>query len=82
MTKRLEALQYGKEVKDDDLFTVGVQTFLFNNFKDCLDLTLEEIEKNGRPVEVATSAPNVLEEYFRDHEILKLDGGKRLVIRT
>ncbi|MBR4445676.1 MAG: hypothetical protein IKS37_07275 [Solobacterium sp.] len=44
------------------------------------DLPREEIEKNGRPVEVAAKAPNILEEYFKDHECLKLDGETRLII--
>jgi hypothetical protein len=48
---------------------------------DFLDLPLEEIEKNGRPIEVATKAPNILEEYFKDHESLKYDGEARLIIR-
>ena len=52
---------------------------LHGNF---LDLPPEEIEKNGRPIEVATKAPDVLEEYFKVHESLKLDGEARLLIRN
>lgn len=70
----------GKEVTDEDLFTVVMQKYFFENSNDCLDLPLEEIEKNGRPIEVATKAPNVLEEYFKDHESIKLDGKARLII--
>ena len=72
----------GKEVEDDDLFTVVMQKFFFDNIGDFLDLPHEEIEKNGRPVEVATKAPNILEEYFKDHDSIKLDGETRLIIRT
>ena len=72
----------GKEVADDDLFTVVMQKFFFDNIGDFLDMPLEEIEKNGRPIEVATKAPNVLEEYFKDHESLKLDGEARLIIHN
>ena len=71
----------GKEVADDDLFTVVMQKFFFDNIGDFLDLPLEEIEKNGRPIEVVTKAPNVIEEYFKDHDSLKLDGEARLIIR-
>jgi len=71
----------GKEVEDKDVFTVAMQEFFFGNIGDFLDLPHEEIEKNGRPIEVATNAANVLEEYFKDHESLKYDGEKRLVIR-
>ena len=70
----------GKEVKDDDVFTVIMQSYFFINIKDCLDLTPEEIEKNGRPIEVATKAPNLLEEYFKDHKRIKYDGEPRLII--
>ena len=72
----------GKEVAEDDLFTVVMQKFFFDNIGDFLDMPLEEIEKNGRPIEVATKAPNVLEEYFKDHESLKLDGEARLIIHN
>ena len=72
----------GKEVEDEDVFTVVMQKFFFDNIGDFLDLPLEEIEKNGRPVEVATNAPNILEEYFKDHDSIKLDGEPRLIIRT
>ena len=72
----------GKEVEDEDMFTVVMQDFFFSNIGDFLDLPQEEIAKNGRPVEVATNAPNILEEYFKDHESIKLDGEQRLIIRT
>ena len=71
----------GKEAADEDVFTVVMQKFFFDNIGDFLDIPLEEIEKNGRPVEVATKAPNILEEYFKDHESIKLDGEPRLIIR-
>ncbi|MBR0474943.1 MAG: hypothetical protein IJJ19_08065 [Erysipelotrichaceae bacterium] len=70
----------GKEVADDDLFTVVMQKFFFDNIKDFLDISHEEIAMNGRPIEVATKAPNILEEYFKDHDYIKLDGEPRLII--
>ena len=70
-----------KEVRDDDVFTVVMQKNFFDNINEFLDLPHEEIEKNGRSIEVATKAPNILEEYFKDHESPKLDGEPRLLIR-
>ena len=70
----------GKEVSDDDIYTVVMQQFFFDSIGEFLDLPQEEIEKNGRPIEVAAKAPNILEEYFKDHEVLKLDGEARLII--
>ena len=72
----------GSEVGDEDMFTVVMQKFFFENIGEFLDLPQEEIEKNGRPIEVATKAPNLLEEYFKDHESIKLDGEQRLIIHT
>ena len=72
----------GKEVEDDELFTVVMQKYFFDNIGEFLDLPQEEIAKNGRSIEVASKAPNVLEEYFKDHESLKLDGEPRLIIRN
>lgn len=72
----------GKEVGDEDMYTVVMQKFFFENIGDFLDLPREEIEKNGRPIEVATKAPNLLEEYFKDHESIKLDDEQRLIIHT
>ncbi len=72
----------GKEVSDEDAFTVVMQKFFFDNIGNFLDLPLEEIEKNGRPLEIAANAPNILEEYFKDHESIKLDGEQRLIIHT
>ena len=71
----------GEEVTDGQLFIVVMQKFFFENIREFLDLPLEELEKNGRPIEVATKATNVLEAYFKDHEYLKLDGEARLKIR-
>ena len=70
----------GKEARDEDLYTVIMERFHFLNIGDFLGLTAEEIEKNGKPEEAATRTPNVLEEYFSQHELLKLDGEPRLII--
>ena len=71
----------GNEVTDDDIFIVAAQNHFYQSMKSNFDLSPEEIEKNGKAIEAATNAPNVLEEYFRSHENLKLDGEPRLIIR-
>ncbi len=70
----------GKEVQDQDLYTVIMERYHFLNTGDYLDLKTEEIEKNGKPEEAATRTPNVLQEYFSRHDPLKLDGEPRLII--
>ncbi len=71
----------GKEVQDQDLYTVIMERYHFINIGDFLDLKAEEIEKNGKPEEAATHTTNVLEEYLSRHEHLELDGERRLFIR-
>lgn len=68
-------------IRKPSLGPVVMQKHFFDNIGDFLNLPQEEIMKNGRPIEVATNSPNVLEEYFKDHESLKLDGEARLIIR-
>ena len=47
-----------------------------------LDLSREEVEKNKKPVKIASDAPNVLEEYFIAHPLIELDGVPRVVVHT
>ena len=72
----------GKEVGDEDLYTVIMERYHFLNIGDFLGIKPEEIQKNGKPEEAATRTPNVLEEYFSQHELLKLDGEPRLIIHA
>ena len=70
----------GKEVEDQDLYTVIMERYHFLNIGEFLGIEAEEVGKNGKPEEAATRTPNVLEEYFTRHELLKLDGEPRLII--
>jgi len=51
-------------LRDDLVLTLGIQGYHFSNFDEFFNLPLNEVEKNGKPVIVATSVLNVLEEYF------------------
>ncbi len=70
----------GREVEDGDTFTVAMQRYHYLSIGTFLDIQRDEIEKNGKPLEVATKCPNVLEEYFTAHDLVKLDGEPRLII--
>lgn len=59
-----------------------MERYHFLNIGEFLDIRPEEIEKNGKPEEAATRTPNVLQEYFSQHELLKLDGEARLIIHA
>ena len=70
----------GKEVADSEQFSVIMERFHFLNIGDFLNLPAAEVEKNAKPEEAATRTPNVLEEYFNTHELIRYDGEKRLII--
>ena len=70
----------GKEVQDSDLYKVAIQGYHYTNIEKYLDLKPEEIERNGKPLQAASSSQNVLEEYFSSHPLIELDGSPRLII--
>jgi len=70
----------GKVVADSEQFSVIMERFHFLNIGDFLNLPAAEVEKNAKPEEAATRTPNVLEEYFNTHELIRYDGEKRLII--
>ena len=80
--RRIVALKMnGKEVGDDELFTVAMEKYHFMSIGQFLDIQPDEITKNGSPLEVATNSVHVLQEYFTRHEHLEIDGVRRLVVR-
>jgi len=70
----------GKEVQDSDVIKVAIQSYHYTNIEEYLDLKPEEIERSGKPIQIASSSQNVLEEYFASHPLLELDGSPRLII--
>ncbi len=68
-THTIEELTFnGKDVKDDDRFSIGLQNYHYNNFDEFLGVPLEEVAKNKKPRVVATSVNNIIEEYFVTHQ--------------
>jgi 5'-nucleotidase len=76
----LQLKMNGKDVRDDDVFLVTTERYYYINMEDSMGIPTEEVEKNGAPVQLAMSAANVLEEYLKRHDFIKLDGEPRLVI--
>lgn len=70
----------GKDVQDETLYSIALQSYFFFSTDSFLGVSAEEIENNGTPSELASSAPNVLKEYFDSHEYIKFDGEQRLLI--
>ena len=70
----------GRPLQDDQLYTVALQDFHYNNLEDGLDVTLEELKKNGTPRIVCTSDQEVIEEYLSSHTMLNRRIEKRIVV--
>jgi len=79
---RLESISVnGEPVDDSRLYTVTLQGYHFNNSKDYLGTTNEELLKSGHHKVISTSAQEVLEEFLRNNQNIsrKIEG--RLVYK-
>ena len=70
----------GKEVQDEEIYSVAVQSFFFCSMEAFFGLPAEEAEKYGKAEELASSSRNVLMEYFETHDYIKPDESPRLII--
>lgn len=70
----------GKDVQDDELYSIAVQSYFYCSIEEFFGITAEETEANGKPAELASSMQNLLIEYFDSHEYIKSDGEQRLLI--
>ena len=67
-------------VQDDDSFTLGMQGFHFTNFDNFFNFPVGEVIENAKPVVVATSLNDVIEEHFSMAADLNSKVEGRLVI--
>ena len=72
----------GKNIKDTDIFKVGLQKYHFNNIEDGFGISLKEVEENAKSKIIATSCRELLEEYLTSEQHLDSDVEKnqRLII--
>jgi len=69
--KKLVSLKVkGEPIADKQTYTVCMQGFHFNNAKAYLSLSRKELMTSGKSKTVTTSAQEVLESYWRDHQNL------------
>ena len=83
-TQKIEKFTIDKKaVKDDDTFKLGLQKYHFINMEGGFNITLKELEKNGKSRVVATSCRDVLEEYLSTNQLLDVDieENPRLIIK-
>lgn len=79
--RKLREFSYlGREIKDTDMFTIGMQTFHFTNIETFLNVTYEEIGAIEKPRVVAVSCIDVLDEYLSSHSELGCSVEGRIVI--
>jgi len=70
----------GKPIKESEIYTVGLQDFHYSNFKEFFGFPLEEVAANGKPVVIATSILDVIEEYLSTHATVDAMVEGRLVV--
>ena len=71
----------GYEIRDSDQYTLGLQSFHLKNMEKFLDVSLEEVTANKRPKIISTKSTDVLEEYFSQHELIRVSNEQRLILR-
>lgn len=73
-----------KEVKNDDIYRVALQKYHYLNIEGGFNITLDELEKNGKFRILSTSCRDVLEEYLGEHQHLDINikDNPRLVIKN
>lgn len=84
-TKELEKFTFeGRNIKEDDIFKLGLQKFHFNNIEEGFGIKLDEIEKNDKAKIIATSCRDVLEEYLSSNQHLDsiVENNQRLVLKN
>ena len=77
----VELLIGGHQVQSDAQYSIGIQEFHWTNSHKSLGHTAEELSTIARPRVVATSAQDVLEEYFASHQNLNSQVEGRLSYR-
>lgn len=71
---------FGREIKDTDVFKIGMQTYHFTNIEAFLNVTYAEIGAIEKPRIVAVSCIDVLDDYLSAHGALDGSVEGRIVI--
>ncbi len=82
-SKKLESLKVNHQsVNPDQHYSVGLQGFHANNSKANLNITLDELNHNGRSRVVATCVQDLVLEYLREHQNFRESVEGRLVYKN
>ena len=74
----------GRDVTDDEVYRLALQKYHYLNIEGGFNITLDELEKNGKFRVLSTSCRDVIEEYLSEHQHLDINikENPRLVIRN
>ena len=79
--KEIVSLTYqGKEMPDDDIFTIGLQNYHYCNFESFFGVSFEHVKTFGIPKVISTSCLDILEEYLTSHKAIRQDIEGRITI--
>ncbi|NLP48658.1 MAG: bifunctional metallophosphatase/5'-nucleotidase [Clostridiales bacterium] len=80
-SKELISVSYnGSEIKNNDVFKMAIQDYHFQSMDEFLNVGHEEIQEPKKPKVISTNNTNMLEEFFRHHELIRVSEEKRLII--
>jgi len=79
-SEMLEFSFEGEPIDDDRILKVGLQKFHINNFENFFNVPMAEVEAVAKPVVVATSTRDILEEYLLTHQHLDREIDGRLTL--
>ncbi|MCA5961402.1 hypothetical protein LC724_14915 [Blautia sp. RD014234] len=74
-----DAVFNGEEIRDQDVFAVGLELFHYNNIDSFLGLDREIIEQRKPSRTVTGNIRTAIEEYFREHNALRPVYEKRTI---
>ncbi len=84
-TRKINKFTYNeRDIKNDDTFRLALQKYHYLNIEGGFNITLDELEKNGKFRILSTSCRDVLEEYLSEHQHLDINikDNPRLVIKN
>lgn len=79
--KEIVSLTYqGKEMANDDIFTVGLQNYHYCNLESFFGVSFDHIKTFAIPKVISTSCLDILEEYLSSHNAIRQDVEGRVTI--
>ena len=76
----LEFTFHGRDIQPEQLLTVGLSQYHFDNMADFLHVSREEVERNGKTKMLSTSCRDVLDEWMSQMELIRLPEDERLTV--